>query len=449
MASDSAATGPEAGARRTWRSGLLFRNRDFRWFWAGQSVSLLGSYITAVALPLIAVLTLHAGAVGVSLVTTASYLPNVLLPLLAGEWLERRRRRRIMVICDLVRAVALAAVPVAYLMDSLTIALLTVVAFIVGAASVVFDIAGFAYIPTLVGAGDLPAAVRSQQASSTVANFGGPGAAGLLAQLFGPVMAIIVDAVSYLASVFGVTAARTPEPAPPVPEQRVKISSGLTMVLRHPFLRALALHAAGYNLAYPIITVNLVVYAIDDRGLSAGAYGLILTLGGCGGFVGAMIAIRLAQRFGYGQGFAMALVLTSGLPLLFAPAPFHGVAFLLFLGACMLLTGTGGGVTNVLSITLRQVGAPPGFLARTNGGYRLIVYGVLPVGSAIGGVLGNWVGPRAGLGIGAAVLALAAIPMLTRRVRSIKEPTAMRADRAFATADEPDLRTDAPVAGPS
>ncbi len=410
---------------------LLRRNRDFRWYWAGQSISVMGTYVTAVALPLVAVLTLHAGPLGVAVVTTASYLPNVLLPLLVGEWLERRRRRNIMIWCDVLRALALATVPIAYLMDALSIPFLTVIAFLVGAASVVFEIAGFAYIPTIVEKDDVPAAARAQQASNTVANVSGPGIAGVLAQLFGPAMAIVVDAASYVFSVIGVAAARRPEPAPPAPEQRMKILSGLKMVMGHPFLRALAIHAAGYNLAYPIITVNLVVYAIDHRAVSAGGYGLVLTIGGWGALIGAMIALWLARRYGYGPAFALALSFTSGLPLLFAPVPLHGIAFVAFLGGCMLLTGIGGGVTNVLSITLRQAGAPPGFLARTNGGYRLVVYGVFPFGTIIGGVLGEWFGPRIGTGVGATVLALAALPMLQRRIRSIKEPEVMHADRVF------------------
>jgi len=408
---------------------LLLRNRDFRWYWAGQSVSVMGSYITLVALPLVAVMTLHAGPLGVAIVTTAGYLPNVLLSLLVGEWLERRRRRRIMIWCDTLRAFTLAAVPIAYWTDTLSLTLLAVVAFLAGAASVVFEIAGFAYVPTIVEKDDVPAAVRAQQASSTVANVSGPGVAGVLAQVFGPAIAVAIDAVSYVASVIGVAAARRPEPAPPAPEQRMKIMSGLKMVAGHPFLRALALHASGYNLAYPIITVNLLVYAVDHRGMSAGAYGLVLTIGGWGALLGTMIALRMARRYGYGQAFAIALMFTSGLPLLFAPAPFDGWAFVTFLGACMLVTGIGGGVTNVLSITLRQAGAPPGFLARTNGGYRLVVYGVLPFGTIIGGFFGEWFGPRIGTGIGAAVLAAAALPMLSRRIRHMKQPEALREDR--------------------
>jgi len=414
--------------------GLLRRSRDYRWYWGGQTVSMLGTYVTAVALPLTAVLTLHAGTLEVGFVAMASYLPNVLLSLPAGEWLERRRRRRIMVACDVVRALTLAMVPAAYLGGWLSIPLLCVVAFVVGAASVVFEIAGFAYIPTLVGVDDVPAAVRLQQGSATVANISGPGLAGLLAQAAGPAMAIAVDAASYVASIFGITAARTPEAPPPVPQQRTGILDGLRMVLRHPFLRALAVHASGYNLAYPIITVNLVVFAVDERGMSAAGYGAALTLGGAGALAGTVIATRMAARWGYGQAFAIALLCSSGLPLLFVATPLRGVAFLVFLGLCLLVAGTGGGVTNVLSITLRQVGAPAGFLARTNGGYRLIIYGVLPIGSVAGGLIGHWAGARLGTEIGAIMLAMAALPMLSRRIRGMKKPTEMHADKAFQAA---------------
>src|SRR5262249_11838245 len=129
---------------------LLRRNRDFRRFWAGHTISVAGTHITAIALPLLATVTLDAGAAGVAAIATASYLPNLVLPLLVGHWLEQRRRRRIMIVADLVRAAVLVAVPVAYYAGVLSVPLLVAVAFVVGAASVVFEIGGFAYVPTLV-----------------------------------------------------------------------------------------------------------------------------------------------------------------------------------------------------------------------------------------------------------------------------------------------------------
>lgn len=428
------------------RSGLLRRNRDFRRFWAGHTISVAGTHITAVALPLLATLTLDAGAAGVATIATASYLPNLLLPLLVGHWLEQRRRRRIMVVADLIRAGVLLAVPAAYLADVLSVPLLVAVALTVGAASVVFEIGGFAYVPTLVDEADLAAANRATQGSSTAAQVAGPGLAGGLAQLVGPAMAIAVDAASYLASALGVAGARRPEPAPPVEEAPAGILSGLRTVAANPFLRALTAHAMIYNGASQILTVNLVVYAVTDRGLSAGLFGLALSAAGAGAFAGTMLAIRLVDQLGYGRAFAASLTLSTGAPLLLAALPGRGAALAASLTAVQFVSGIGLGSANVLSVTLRQVVAPRGSLARTNGGYRLLIFGVLPLGSAIGGTIGQTSGSRVGVAVGTLGLAASALPMLTHRIRSLTTPQDARtgtptlAGRPAAPGDAPTTR---------
>ncbi|MGE5828864.1 MAG: MFS transporter [Micromonosporaceae bacterium] len=416
------------------RDSLLRRNRDFSLFWAGQSISVVGTQVTAVALPLVATLTLHSGPAGVSVVATASYLPNVLLPLFVGHWLERRRRRPVMIAADVLRAATLAVVPLAYLFGSLSVPLLAGVAFVVGAASVVFDVGSFAYLPSLVESEDLAAANRASQGSITVAQVGGPGLAGVLVQAVGAPTAIVVDAVSYLGSAVGISAARRPEPPPPdASAARPSILSGLRIVLGNPYLRALTAHAAGYNAAYQILMVNLVVYALAERGAAPGLYGLALTAGGVGAFLGAMMALRLVARSGYGHAFIVTVVFSAGVPLIIVTIPLAGPAFAVALGACLLISGLGVGSANVLSVTLRQLAVPRDSLARSNGAYRLLIYGVMPFGSVLGGVVGQALGPRAGVGIGTAGMALSAIPMVVGRIRALRDP----ADAQAPPAEQP------------
>ncbi|MFC7546453.1 MFS transporter [Plantactinospora sp. GCM10030261] len=257
---------------------------------------------------------------------------------------------------------------------------------------------------------------------STAAQVAGPGLAGGLVQLVGPAGAIAVDAVSYLLSALGVAAARRPEPPPAPSEAGVGILAGLRQLAGNPVLRALTGHAATYNAAAQILTVNLVVYAVADRGLTPGAFGLALSAAGVGAFAGTMLAPRLAARLGYGRAFAAALGLSCGTPLLIALLPGTGNTLAVGLAAVQLTSGTGLGVANVLSVTLRQVVAPAGALTRTNAGYRLFIYGTLPLGSAAGGVLGSAFGSRAGVAVGTAGLVVSALPMLARRVRSIIRP---------------------------
>ncbi|MFC0003667.1 MFS transporter [Micromonospora siamensis] len=428
------------------RSGLLARNRDFRWFWAGHTVSAVGSQVTAVALPLVASLTLDAGAAGVAAVATAGYLPNLLLPLLVGHWLERRRRRRIMVLADLVRAAALAVVPAAYLGGLLSVPLLVSVALAVGAAGVVFDIGSFAYLPSLVEPGDLAAANRAAQGSSTAAQVAGPGIAGGLAQLAGPPLAIALDAASYLASAVGVHRARRPEPAPPREEEGTGILGGLRVIAANPWLRAMTAHATVYNGAAQILTVNLVVWAVTDRQLGAGLFGLAISAAGAGAFLGTVTSLRAADRLGYGRAFAAALVLSTGTPLLIAVLPGSGMALATGLAVVQFVSGIGLGAANVLSVTLRQIVIPTGSLARSNGGYRLLIFGVLPIGAAAGGALGSTLGSRGAVAVGAAGLAVSALPMFTRRIRTLRRPEDARPATGTAPPSPRPARADARTA---
>jgi MFS family permease len=402
---------------------LIFRHHDFRWFWGGQAISVVGTRVTAVALPLVAALTLGSGAGGVSVIATASFLPNVLLPLFVGNWLETRRRRRIMIVADFLRAALLALIPLAWALDRLSLGLLAVVAFGVGSASVLFEVGSFAYVPSLVDEDDLPSANQALQGSSTVAQVAGPGFAGLLVQVAGPAAAIAIDSVSYLASVFGLAAARRPEPPPEVdPTMRAGLLEGVRQTLANPILRALTTHAAIFNMSGQILTVNLVVWLVKERHLSAGGYGLALSASGVGAFCGTMMALRLSRRLGYGHAFVSALTLSCGTPLLLATFPFHGYALGVAVAGVQVLSGTGLGIANVLSVTLRQVGALRGTLARTSAGYRALIYGTIPFGSVLGGVIGSLAGSRTGVAVGTVGFAISAIPMVRRQVRTLRDP---------------------------
>ena len=414
--------------------GLLRSDRDFRWYWAGQSLSLVGTQVSAIAMPLIAALTLDAGAGGVSAVATAAFLPNLLFPLLVGHWLEGRPKRRLMVFADIGRAVLIGSVPVAYLADALSLQLLIGVAFAIGTASVAFDIAGFAYLPTFVDEDRLPEANRAIQGSATVAQVAGPGLGGMLVQLLGAPLAAAADAVGYLASAFGIARARGPE-THVQSERQGRALDGIRLLISSVYLRALTMHASIYNAASQVLTVNLVIWAVQDRDVSAGMYGLALSAGGVGAFAGTMTALRLAERHGYGRAFAASLVLSAGTPLLIPLLPFEQAALGLALAAIELVAGIGLGSANVLSTTLRQIIIPRDQLARTTGGYRLLMYGSIPVGSALGGLLGETLGSRAGVAVGTIGMVLSALPMLNRGVRTLRNPRdAVIGARTTATA---------------
>ncbi|MFC9689172.1 MFS transporter [Kribbella sp. NPDC056951] len=405
---------------------------DFKRFWAGQSVSAVGTHVTAVALPLTAAITLDAGAAGVSAIATASYLPSAVLPLLAGHWLEGRRKRGLMVATDLLRAAAVAAIPLAWAFDHLSVAILVAVALVVGAASVVFDIASFAYLPDFVPEQELPAANRALQGSSTAAQVGGPGLAGLLVQMLGPAIALLVDAISYVASAVGIAAARRTEAAPQSTDERPGLWEGVRQIAVSPFLRSMTVGVALYNGAAQIMVVNLVILAVKDRGLSAGGYGIALSAGGVGAFVGAMIVLRPARRFGYGPALLGSITLSTGVPVALAFLPGRGLEYGVLLGLVQFGAGIGLGGANVLSVTIRQLLIPRTSLARSNGAYRTFTYGVLPLGAALGGVLGSTFGPTVAVAVGTAGMAVSAVPMfVVREVRNLTTPIALKCNRSL------------------
>jgi MFS family permease len=182
------------------------------------------------------------------------------------------------------------------------------------------------------------------------------------------------------------------------------------------------------------------VYAVSDRGLGAGRYGLALSASGLGALIGTLAAIRLSGRFGYGRTFAGALALSTGLPLLIAVVPGTGTTFAVWLSLIQLIAGIGLGIANVLSVTLRQIVAPPEALARTGAGYRLLIYGVIPIGSAVGGVLGEISGSGVAVLVGALALALSILPMLSRRVLRLRAPEDARPAPTGPTAVPADAR---------
>ncbi|TCO60851.1 MFS transporter [Actinocrispum wychmicini] len=403
--------------------GLIRRHRDFRWFWSGQAVSVMGTQVTAVALPLVATLLLDARAGAVGAIAAATYLPNVVVPMLAGHWLETRRRRPALIGADVVRALALAVVPLSVLLGFLSLPLLVVVAFVVGAASVVFDVGSFAYVPGMVDDDDLPRANQALEGSLTVAQVAGPGFAGVLVQWLGPAVAVLVDSASYIASLVGITAARRPEPEPVVDStERRKVLAGLRHLLGNPVLRALTIHAGVYNVGSQILMVNLLVWLVSDRQVSVGVYGLGLSAAGAGAFVGTMSVLRVSGRIGYGWTYVLALLLFTGVPLVLAALPMSGTALGVAVSAVWVVAGVGLGGANVLSTTLRQAAVPKAALARSIGTYRFLIFGVIPLGSAAAGVIGETFGSRTGVAVGTVVMALSAVPMVRREVRGLHDP---------------------------
>ena len=407
---------------RLWPSGELWRHADFLRLWSAQTISQFGSQISGLALPLVAILLLDASAFEVAALGVVEFLPFALFTLPAGAWVDRLRRRPILVISDWGRAAALATVPLAYLFDALTLTQLYVVGFAVGVFTVFFDVSYQSYLPSLVRREQLTDANGKLEVSRSAAQTAGPGVAGGLVSLLTAPYAILADSLSFVASALFVTRIEREELLPDADAERgrlrAEISDGLRFVLRHPILRWNLVYVGIANFFGNVMFSIFLVYAVRDLGLSAATIGLIGSLGNVGLVGGALVASRLASRFGAGP-VLIATAAASGWSLLLIPLASGDLAIPL-----LVASGLGFGfcvvVYNVTGISLMQAITPDRMLGRMNASRRFIVWGVIPLGMLLGGVLGSSLGLRETLWVGAIGNSLAFVPLLASPMWSIK-----------------------------
>ena len=394
---------PEAGP------GTVLANRDFVKLWAGESVSLIGTQVTQFTMPLVAILSLHASALQVGVLNALKFAPVVVIALLAGVWLDRRKRRPVLICCALANAVLIALVPLASVTGLLSIGLLYVVVTLSGSLSVIFDVGALAYVPFLVERRHLAESNARLQASFGVAGFAGPGLAGLLVGLITAPVTLSVDAVSYLFSAAGLISIRKPEPEPAAPADRPSvrrsINEGLQAVYGRPLLRVLLAQSATLNIGFGAVSTIFTVYGIRVLRLSPFELGVAVGALAVGAVLGSLVATRLRNAIGLGHAMAVAVAGVSASPgLLLIPHHRGGLTMVLLMGG-WLGHGLGIAIWNTNTITLRQALTPMRLLARMNASYRMLLFGALPVGALAAGALGSAVGLRHALVI--AVIALA------------------------------------------
>ncbi len=379
--------------------------RAFRLLWAGETVSKTGTAVTSVALPLLATLTLRASPFVIGLIAAAQWVPWLLAGLPAGAWVDRWNPRRVMLGCDLVSALALGSVPLAAAYGSLTVAHLLVAAFAVGLASVFFSTAYQVYLPLVVPEDRLVGANARLQGSESSAQFAGPSLGGVLAQAFGAVSGLLVDAASFAVSAVCLLLA----PAPPDPSPgaapagagsaprsvRREVREGLAFVLGDRLLRLFTAVAALTNLAATATETLLVVFLVRSVHLSAGLVGVLIAASGIGGVLGAVAAVPLVGRLGEARTGWLSLAATAPFALL-VPLTAPGPALALYVVGTAV-PATGMIVYNVVVSSFRQRHVPRGILGRVCATMRFLMFGAIPLGAVVGGLLGSVLGPRGGL----------------------------------------------------
>ncbi|MER7730758.1 MFS transporter [Streptomyces erythrochromogenes] len=406
------------------RRGVL-ANRDFVKLWSGQTVSLVGSQVTDIALPLAAVITLNASAFQIGLLNVARFAPYVLVTLLAGVWFDRRRRKPTLIAADAVRVLLIGALPLAHLLGVLSLPWLYVVGFMAGVATVLFDVGILSYIPGLVDKDDLADANSKMTASYSVAGIAGPGLAGFLVGALTAPVALTVGATTYLASAVALWWIRRPEAEPERPAEqksvRADIVEGLRTVVGSRILRHLATQSAVFNLFENLMTTVFLVYAVRTLGLTPFQLGLVVGAGSVGALLGATFSGRISKRMGFGPALRMVTLLACLSPLVLLVPGDTGPVSLTILGTTLAVHGFHLAVFNVNSLTLRQTVTPARLLGRMNASYRLILYGTIPLGALLAGSLASLFGLRAALAVGVAGIALPAVWILFSPVYRLRE----------------------------
>jgi len=410
--------------------GRLWRDLDFVLLWAGQTVSELGSQVTLLALPAAAILMLHASPFQVGLLGALEFLGFPTLGLVAGVYADRVKRRWIMIICDLGRMLALGSIPAAYALGWLSMPLLYVVALLTGVFTVFFEIAYQSYLPALIPRPKLIEGNSKLEVSRSVAQVAGPAIAGLLLQIMAAARAIAVDAASFAVSVLSLWAIRRPEPAPApgtASARRgfwVEMWEGIRVVLGNPTLWKISGCTATTNLGTNVLFAVYLIFVFRYLHLGPGVVGLIFAVGAVGGLLGAVSAGTLARRLGLGPTLLVGIA--GDVTLLLVPLAQLGLTVPLLL-ISFLLMSFGGTVYNVNQVSLRQSITPDHVQGRMNATVRTIVWGTIPIGSFVGGILGERIGVVPTLVVGAIVATLAGIWILAGPVRLREQPVAATA----------------------
>ena len=367
--------------------------RDFNALWFGQSLSLFGSAVTALALPSVAVLALRATPFQVGVLNALEFAAFPILGLAVGVWADRLARRPIMIVADLVRSAMLASIVVAALTHRLGYAQLALTAAVMGIASVFFEICYQSYLPTLVDRAALTSANSRLEFTRSVSQLGGSGIAGPLISAIGAPLALGVDAVSFVVSTISLALIRTPEPAKPRATAATSflgdMREGLAVVAGSPVLRSITACTATLNFGTAINGAVSLIFAYRQLHLTPTVLGIVYAIGNIG-FAGALFATRLQRRFGLGVTLALAAVAQGAIALCVPLAIFGAPAAVIF--AAQLVTTFVMPVYNINQVSLRQAMVPHALHGRMNATIRTVVWGTLPLGALAGGLLGNAIG---------------------------------------------------------
>jgi MFS family permease len=423
MTSPGTAAEPAPAATPPRRRSLA-RHPDFRRLWVGDAFGQLGAQLTGIALPVLAVRDLGASEMQMGLLTAAETAAFLVIGLPTGAWVDRMRKRRVLITADLVRAAVLTTVVLLAVTGHASMGVLYAGALVMSAATVFFDVAHQSYVPGLVGLAHIGEGNAKLQATQSVAQVAAPALGGALLRVVAAPLVIAVNAVTYLVSAAAVGRIRKVEELPPVADRRplrTEIAEGLRFVVHQPLLRRIVACTAIGNLFGALSGALFVIYALRVLGLDEAAYGTVLSASAVGGLLGALLSDRLVRWVGEGRIIplaALAFVPGAVLTPLASVLPFPPQAVLVTGGVLFFSSVV---VYNVAQVSFRQRVCPPALLGRMNASVRFIVWGTTPLGALLGGWLGHAWGVVPALWVAAAGTLVSTLPVVLSPLIRMRE----------------------------
>ncbi|GAA2677526.1 MULTISPECIES: MFS transporter [Actinosynnema] len=407
----------------------LWHNGDFMKFWVGETVSLLGTQVTILALPLTAIHSLDATDSQVGVLRFVQLAPYLGLALILGIWVDRVRRRQVMLWTNAARMALIGLIPLLYALDQLTIPALLVIACLIGVASVLFDLSWMSYVPTLVKKPEHYVEASAKMGiSSSTADVAGPGLAGLIVAWLSAPVALAVQTGTYLVSVISLLLIRTEEPKPVKQEDRHafrELKEGVVWVFGKPLLRWLAIIGFCCNFSMITTWTMFLLYGTRALGLSSETLGLIFGTASIGGLIGAVVSRRVVGRFPIGPTYFIA---QSGLllgPLLIVLADGPRPLMIGMFIASFFTTYLGLGIAGVIIVAVRQTLTPQSMMGRMTASFRTLLFGGGALGGLVAGLLADAIGARNALVVAAAGSAVVVVGLIispVSRLRDMPEP---------------------------
>ena len=389
------------------RKFALLRTPGFAWLWGGQTFSTFGSQIGSIALAFIAVKQLDAGPAEMGWLSAAGTASFLLVGLIAGAWVDRWIKRRVMIIADIVRMLAVGVIPALYFTGNLSIWVVIVIAFVMGLATVFFDVAYQSFVPVMLPADKIAAGNSALETTNQTAGIAGPGIVGFLIDLFKAPTLLVIDSLSYLVSALTlgmIKDTETPKPKADRKPLHVEIREGLRFVVRHPLIRRISLTTSVNNLFSSLMFSIFALVFLGSQYLNfgAGAFGLLGTSAAIGSLLGAISTTKLIKWIGEGTLISLSAILGGCITLLVPiSVAMHNELTLPILLLMDFLNGFAVLAYNITQVSARQRLCPPELLGRMNASIRFFVWGVMPIGGLLGGAIASSYGVQSALWVGA------------------------------------------------